>query len=1591
MPSPLHGANASTSHHHVNNGHTNSHASRLPSSSPAKPIMTSNGAGNGNGAHYHAASPSGALSHAAHAALDKSKQLATSPHRLMMGIPPAATPSLASAPNGTYSQQDQPSNDATHANGNANGSAVVAVVAVDAKGKQKQVDPIDAIPLAQLEQELPLEEADLISLAALVERLANYGYESLQNLAETLPSLPSSSKRAKIFNTALDVRKQFIKLLVLSRWSKDVADLQKARNIIALLSEQQWQHEDVFAGLTDIRKILPNARMRNADLPTAIDVLQTGTYRRLPASIKDMAVATKPFSDEQALAIVTRLEDALRTRMACRELIPAPLSNYSIRDGKVHFSVPGLFDAQLTASSGGQDPDDETPSFADDRWWLLDLSFDVAATGSCADSSSRSFPRKPKKAYRERLRVWGDQELAPRSQTAQSEAADEDKTDSLQAAAQPARDIADEKPIDAAESKETRQPSENTEQDESASVKEPTERDAPLSRLFAFLQERSLHYQMDILQHQAYELCRLNWGSNLRVETAERPRRLTLHYWTQAQGAAGAAQRAESPAAGGSVQITIVDLPDRAGATKTLAMLLGDDSLRTAQTERRMSPVAVKRRGLQVTWNAHASIVTDAETANLVVSPHSLDVELLLSSVIKRHTLALLRNLQRRILVSDHAVSRLLRPEDCALCVEHAQRQGDEFSTATEATSFSFLRIELRRSGRPRSATARQGSTSGVPPLRLSVDPVSGRLLLDAETTQSTATDLGSHSVARHAANFTASILTTRPTNARLTESSDRINESMEAIFDALYRLEVFARVEEWERMASYLGLRAVRKLNLRAQDLVKFGPSTSASPDAAPQLFIPLRNNFPGYFLALQPSDVADASIALIYVVQMMEATGAPTLTVQSIEWLDRAKISAASKAESDRQTDAGVLVAAEAGQKRKDAPGGVQTQTSEADANLSKNDLTMEELGDVHSYCIALVSYFRVEQQLRMRGIPYLHVGSNTSLSSPPAKRQKRLAPARTGPQSADACDDGLFDDGEDNGDVPAAPQNSTDDPADEAAQAAAETGVAALVPSLCLRATDLLGPARSHLTKPNVSLRIRNWDDSDKCCVQMRIKLRMKSRRFRALHEVVSFAPTSDQHTTSPRTWIDFDNETSLLTLSTRDLDNCVLTFYTQWERVMRMVQLTREVLNVSRAWQQRALRSQISCKKPAGLVELRRFDFDMVVFSYGSMAVDGSERKLLVRVRWQDAKVEMQPYSNMPLTQSGGYLLEFGSIPTEELERLDTDVAADGGATAETPLAARAAAARKDEEAVSNWFNDVHASANPHNAMAFELRRTVNVAARAAAMHSTVQPHSERMVWRGFFKLLQDTLALVREVAPLADKCLSDPDVPEVEIKSATWFRLRFQDRYALDLRLVARSRLVVSDASRPLFRSEVQQGQEQQQQQQEIVATSETTDPDSQGGLFGGSDLLNSLIAGKAPPAAADSAAKPQNRIRTAATTTATTAAAASGQTGPTVGAAMQFQPIPNLDNVLRKVHAALQSSAASAPDETVADTVQGDSTKSVMHTHAGDAICNLRRALLIPLAPFSSSLLKPAEPRAPLLSALIPLLVDLVATEISHA
>jgi mediator of RNA polymerase II transcription subunit 14 len=87
--------------------------------------------------------------------------------------------------------------------------------------------------------------------------------------------------------------------------------------------------------------------LRNHDLLTSLDVLTTGSYRRLPSCIKKLIVPPTPLSDTEILQILADMEDAIRYRLRMFEIIPVEMSEHRIADGRVYFTVPKLFEASL--------------------------------------------------------------------------------------------------------------------------------------------------------------------------------------------------------------------------------------------------------------------------------------------------------------------------------------------------------------------------------------------------------------------------------------------------------------------------------------------------------------------------------------------------------------------------------------------------------------------------------------------------------------------------------------------------------------------------------------------------------------------------------------------------------------------------------------------------------------------------------------------------------------------------------------------------------------------------------------------------------------------------------------------------------------------------------------------------------------------------------------------------------------------------------------------------------------------------------------------------------------------------------------------
>eukprot|EP01105_Mastigella_eilhardi_P016161 TRINITY_DN3699_c0_g1_i2.p1 TRINITY_DN3699_c0_g1~~TRINITY_DN3699_c0_g1_i2.p1 ORF type:complete len:1080 (+),score=205.06 TRINITY_DN3699_c0_g1_i2:159-3242(+) len=149
-----------------------------------------------------------------------------------------------------------------------------------------------------------------------------------------------------------NTRQQFIRLLVLMRWSASAPDIDRAKQILTFLD----QHNKCFAQAAYALHMLyiesaPKTRAPVYDTQTAVDVLSTGTYLRFPRSIKDaprhvlnlppqkLPLCTSPTMD--------RLDAALRFRLFST-LIPQQFSSLSISKGRLVCVVENEFRIFLT-------------------------------------------------------------------------------------------------------------------------------------------------------------------------------------------------------------------------------------------------------------------------------------------------------------------------------------------------------------------------------------------------------------------------------------------------------------------------------------------------------------------------------------------------------------------------------------------------------------------------------------------------------------------------------------------------------------------------------------------------------------------------------------------------------------------------------------------------------------------------------------------------------------------------------------------------------------------------------------------------------------------------------------------------------------------------------------------------------------------------------------------------------------------------------------------------------------------------------------------------------------------------------------------
>ncbi|KKK24414.1 hypothetical protein ARAM_001963 [Aspergillus rambellii] len=169
-------------------------------------------------------------------------------------------------------------------------------------------------------------------------------------------------KKIRAMEFAQAKRAEFIKLLVLSQWSRQAADVSKLIDIQNYIRTQHQAYSSALQWMGDMKRDLVQAQVANPDLKTALEVLSKGEVVSMP----DLGYKPpKSLTPKSTLKKLQKINRIISARLALHETIPIPFQTYRVHDGRVTFVVPDEFELDLSV---GEESDTSQFFFVDIRF-----------------------------------------------------------------------------------------------------------------------------------------------------------------------------------------------------------------------------------------------------------------------------------------------------------------------------------------------------------------------------------------------------------------------------------------------------------------------------------------------------------------------------------------------------------------------------------------------------------------------------------------------------------------------------------------------------------------------------------------------------------------------------------------------------------------------------------------------------------------------------------------------------------------------------------------------------------------------------------------------------------------------------------------------------------------------------------------------------------------------------------------------------------------------------------------------------------------------------------------------------------------------
>ena len=152
-------------------------------------------------------------------------------------------------------------------------------------------------------------------------------------------------KKLRILHFASDRRAQFIKILILSQWARQVEAVSKVIDINFWLSNQIRQHNECCSWMGELKRRLLPLREPNPDIKTALEVLSLSKASWLP----DLDyIPPSPLTPQRLIKALRRINTLLSIRLNLHEDIPPVFREFSIASGRATFYVADEFEVDLS-------------------------------------------------------------------------------------------------------------------------------------------------------------------------------------------------------------------------------------------------------------------------------------------------------------------------------------------------------------------------------------------------------------------------------------------------------------------------------------------------------------------------------------------------------------------------------------------------------------------------------------------------------------------------------------------------------------------------------------------------------------------------------------------------------------------------------------------------------------------------------------------------------------------------------------------------------------------------------------------------------------------------------------------------------------------------------------------------------------------------------------------------------------------------------------------------------------------------------------------------------------------------------------------